>query len=140
MYCVKILEGLRINEVFEELKRAAWVQEDLLVQIELFERFQREDEEESAGEYDLDNLKDAFQAVCMRNQTSAENLQQLLEILKLLFHIEETSQQDKWAQATDALRLIIFFQGKLETKIIDRTFELQVLANRFVTGLFSVYI
>jgi len=120
---VKILEGLRINEVFKQLKKVPCVQEDLLVQIELFERFQREDEEESAGEYDLENLKDAFQAVCMRNQTSAENLQQLLEILKLLFHIEETSQQDKWTQAIDALRLIIFFQGKLQTKIIDRTFK-----------------
>jgi hypothetical protein len=51
-------------------------------------------------------------------------LQQLLEILKLLSHIEETSQQDKWTQATDALRLIIFFQGKLETQIINRTFKI----------------
>ena len=124
LYCVKILQGLRINEVFEKLKRVAWVQEDLLVQVELFERFQRDDEAESAGEYDLNNLNDAFQAVCMRNQTSTENLQQLLEILKLLSHIEETSQQDKWAQATDALRLIIFFQGKLETQITDRTFKI----------------
>jgi len=83
----------------------------LLLQVELFEKFQLEDEFEGKGEYDLDNLNDAFQAICMRNQFSVKNSEQLLEILKLLFHIEEPNQENKWVQATDVLRKIVFFQG-----------------------------
>ena len=120
MICLEcFIKDLRVNEVLAGVKRLSWIQEDLLVQIELFERFQLEDEAEAKGEYDMENLNDAFRAVCMRNQFSANNSQQLLEILKLLFQIEDSSQEDTWAQATNALRQSILFKGILSQSFLN---------------------
>lgn len=105
------LKDLRINQIFESLKSLS--HDDLIIQIELFEKFQHEDEIEGHNEYDLTNLNDAFQALCMKNQFSVFNTQKHLELLQLLFHIEEENSKEskKWIRVANSVREIVFFKG-----------------------------
>ena len=125
-------KDLNINSIFDEIKNLE--HDDLRIQIELFEKFQNEDEEEALEnkEYDLSNLNDAFQAICMKNQFSPLINRRFLELLQLLFHVDDVMEKPgnesdsktyldynnnnlnkaeyKWNILTDAVREIIFFK------------------------------
>lgn len=88
-----------------------------MFQVEVFEKDQCEDEAESGSQYDMTSVDDAFQAVCMKNQFSAHNSDKFLNLLQLLYHIEEeggdkaVTAEHKWQDVNNAVWEIVFVKG-----------------------------
>lgn len=81
---------MKIISVFDDLKKLP--NDDLLIQIDQFEKSQVEDEREAFEKngFDLNNIYDVFNAVCMKNQNSPTCSQKFLQLLQLiLFNLEE---------------------------------------------------
>ncbi len=107
-------EGLKINQIFDSLKKLP--HEDLIIQVEVFEKGQSEDETESGTQYDMTSLVDAFQAVCMKNQSSVHNVDKFLDLLQVLYHIEDNSggkvkSEKIWQDLNNAAWEIVFVKG-----------------------------
>ena len=116
--------------------------DDLLIQIDQFEKSQVEDEKEAFEKngFDLNNIYDVFNAVCMKNQNSAICSQKFLELLQLiLFNLEEEKaatssskvnrlkekekrHQDRekiWSILIETVREFMFKNKKLRNLFID---------------------
>ena len=111
--------NLRLNQALESLKKFSSLNDDLSIQIELFEKFQWDDFEQNDSKLDMNNLGDVFQAICMKNQFAEANEQKFLELLQILVHLEDENKgaddaKNKWFALTNAVREIIFFKGLIK--------------------------
>lgn len=86
---------MKINEILSQLKQL--MDEDLSIQIEMFEKFQREDEDEAFSQtgFDLNNPIDLFNAIALKTDTSKNTSQKLLELLQVLFQIIDDGVEKK---------------------------------------------
>jgi hypothetical protein len=124
--------------VFDELKKLS--HDDLLIQIDQFEKSQIEDEKEAFTKngFDLNNLHDVFHAIYVKNQNSLISNQKFLELLQLiLFNMEDenstttnalnrlvkekkNSEREKnWNVLIETIREIMFKNKKLRNIFID---------------------
>ncbi len=132
-------EGLKIISVYDDLKKLPY--DDLLIQIDQFEKSQVEDEKEAFEKngFDLNNIYDVFNAVCMKNQNSAICSQKFLELLQLiLFNLEEekpasvssknrlkekekrnSDREKTWSILIETVREFMFKNKKLRNIFID---------------------
>lgn len=85
-------QSLKLMSVFDDLKNLP--HDDLLIQIDQFEKSQVEDEREAFSKegFDLNNVNDVSNAIFLRNNNSPISNQKFLELLQLvLFNMEEES-------------------------------------------------
>ena len=76
---------MRFQVVLEEFKKSQ--NADIMIQLDLFQKWQRSDEEEALTKngIDLNNSQDLFNAICIKTQQSLDNYQKFVEMLQVLF-------------------------------------------------------
>ena len=114
---------MKIIETFFGLKNLT--NKDLIIQIELYEKCQLQDEAEALGQshFDLNNLNDVFNAICIKLHSAKKNNEKFLELLQLVFNIEDEKNNrngsakvpEIWNNLNECAREIIFGKNMRKT-------------------------
>ena len=141
---------MKLTDTFYSLRDLS--NTDLIIQIESYEQCQLEDESDALGQsgFDLNNISDVFNAICIKVQSSDKNHEKFLELLQLLFNIEDgktnyihknKSDQvnEKWMKLNQCAREIIFgknidkslTENSTQTVLIEPV-EVDFVKNEFI--------
>ncbi|CAF0767609.1 unnamed protein product [Brachionus calyciflorus] len=80
---------LKFSELYDELKKVQ--DSDLIIQLDLYETYQREDEAEAFEKngFDINDPKEVFNSICFKNKDSKIKNQKFLELLQILYQLND---------------------------------------------------